>query len=344
MIVLRGAVAVFVLFVATAAQAVEPASDFYKGKQIRLISHAPPGGGYDAYARVMARHLPDHIPGRPTVVVENMPGANGLTATNYVYNAAPRDGTVIGSVSASIPTAKLLRAEGANFDVNKFSWLGNITRETFVGFVWHTAPAQTLEEAKTKEVVMGGVAVGAASVDYTILAKELFGYPFKLVTGYPGANEVKLAIEKGELQGTFATAYSDIRSTRAAWLKDNLIRIIVQHGFQKNPKLPGVPLFMDLAKTEADRQAVALLVSRQDLSKPYFAPPEVPADRLALLRRGFDDTMKDPAFLAETDKMGLEVDGPMSGEELAKVVASLSDTPSAVVDRVEGLLAKFQRK
>jgi tripartite-type tricarboxylate transporter receptor subunit TctC len=324
------------------ALAAEAGDDFYKGKQITLVTTADAGSVYVTYARLLAQHLPDHLAGRPTMIVQMMPGASGLTGAYYLYNAAPRDGTVIGAVNANIPTAPLLNRDEAKFDVNKYSWLGSISRDPFVGFVWHTAPIKTLDEAKRTEVILGGQALGAASVDMAVLGKELFDLKIKIVTGYKSSGETKLALEKGEIQGVFGNLWTSLKTEKPDWIADQKIRIVTQFGFSKHPDLPDVPLFMDLATKPEDRQLLELLLSRQEFAKPFVAPPEVPPARLDMLRRAFDATLKDPKFLEDADKLKLPIDRPMTGEELATTTEALSRTPASAIKRLEDIFAGFR--
>ena len=342
-VVVPCAVGVLLLFGAAArAVAAEPAAeDFYKGKQIHIILSSANSGGYYAFARLMTQYMPAHIPGHPTIIINNMEGAGGLKATNYLYNVAPRDGTYIAATHSSVPTAPLLTPDGAQFDVNKLQWIGSVTKDPFVGVVWHTAPIKSLEDAKTIDSIMGGTAVGAAGIDMAILGKEMFGLKFKIVTGYPNATDIYLAMERGEIHGAFASAWGSLKLTESAKLKDGRMRVIVQYGFSKHPELPDVPLFMDLAKTDADRQALELELARQEFSKPYFAPPDVPPARLEILRRAFDATVKEPGFLKAAEEAQLPVDEPMTGQELAALTARLSTTPTAVVKRIEDIFKKF---
>ncbi len=326
-----------------ATAAAEGPEDFYKGKQIRLIVSTDSGGAYDAYARLMAPILKDHIPGHPAIIVQNMPGASGLKTANYIATAAPRDGTVIASTHSSVPAAPLTSPAAASFDAQRLSWIGSITSDPFIGYVWHTARVKSLEDARTTEVIMGGVSVGSASVDLAIMAKEMFGLKFKIVTGYKASNDVKLAMERGEIEGTFANGWSSIKAAEPEWLADKRIRIIVQHGFRKHPELPDVPLIFDLARNEADHQALVFMLARQQAAKPYFAPPGIPAERLAILRRAFDATVRDPRFVALASKAGVTLDDPMTGEELAVLVAKVSQTPAAVVGRVNRMLAESKK-
>lgn len=315
------------------------AEEFYKGKQIRLITSTEPGLVYDIYSRLLARHLPRHIPGHPTIIVQNMPGAGGIKATNYAYTVAPRDGTVIVGPHSGIPTAPLTMPGAAQFDVSRISWIGSITKDPLVGYVWHTSPVQSLEEAKTKEVIMGGTGAGTASVDAARLASGLLGLKIKLVPGYKSAGEVRLAMERGEIHGSFGHAWHGLKTTNEEWIKQGKVKIIVQHSIRPHPELRDVPLLIDLAKTEADRQAVIFLLAvRQEAGKPYLAPPDVPRDRLLILRKAFDATMKDPQFLQDARNATLPVEEPLNGEELAALVARVAATPTAVVERVMNLL------
>ena len=287
-------------------------------------------------------HMPDYIPGHPVILSVNMPGAGGLKSANYVYNVAPRDGLVIGTGFAGMPTTQLLSPEGVQFDINKFSWIGNVTKEPYVGMVWHTSPIQSLENMKSRETIFGGSAVGGAGTDYAIIAKELFGFKLKIVTGYPNSPDMKLAMQRGEIDGEFAESWGALNVTEPAWLKDGTVRILVQHGFTRHRDLPNVPLFIDQAKTDADKQVMELMLARQETSKPYFGPPGLPADRLTILREAFDATVRDPAFLADLQKQRLGIDAPMSGDEIAAFVAKLNQTPPSTVKRVTQMLSNFQ--
>ena len=324
------------------AMAADPAlaEDFYKGKQIKIISSS--ATTYADYSRIMAKYMPRYIPGQPTMIVQLMPGASGLIAANYLYSSAPRDGTVIAGTHGQIPTEPLLNPDNVHFDAMKFSWIGSVTKDTFVGYVWHTSPVQSLEEAKTKELLVGGQAVGSMSVDMPILGREFFGLKFKIVTGYTGATETKLALERGEINGHFGTVWSDVKRSNADWLRDDKIKVVTQFGFKPHPELPDVPLFIDLAKTPEERQALELMLARQETAKPYFGPPEIPADRLAILRTAFDATMKDPDYRAEMASAGLVVEQPMGWQEMTTLVGRLQQTPPSVVQRLKSAFDKFR--
>ncbi|HWG04588.1 MAG TPA: tripartite tricarboxylate transporter substrate-binding protein [Beijerinckiaceae bacterium] len=316
--------------------------EFYKGKQITLVVGAGAGGAADIYARAFAPYFSTHIPGNPKIVIENMAGVGGVRVANYIFKSAPTDGTVIATSLSNVATAPLLTPEGANYDISQISWIGNLTKDSFVGYVWHSAPIQTLEQTRTKEVIMGASAVGAAGADVAILARELFGFKLKLVLGYPDSVSVKLAMEKGEVDGTFGNAWADLKNGHQDWLRDGTVRIIVQHGLERLHDLPDVPCLIEFAKTPDDRAAVELFAARQEYSKPYFAPPGVPAERLAVLRRAFDATVRDPAFVQTAEQAHLELNDPLSGEELAARVNEVAKTSPAVVQRVINIFKHYK--
>jgi tripartite-type tricarboxylate transporter receptor subunit TctC len=322
----------------TAAFAQEDVAGFYKGKTIRLVVGIGVGSGYDINARLLARHLAAHIPGQPTIIVQNQPGAGSLTMTNALYNNGPFDGTVIGASFNGMPTTPLLQPGGVRFDPMKLNWLGSTNRETQVSYVWHTAPVQKLEDVKTTEIVMGAQAPGSTQYDYPMLADSLFGFKFKVVTGYASTPKIHLAMESGEVQGTIAN-WSTLKAINSNWINEKKIRILAQWALQKNPELNDVPFFFDLAKTDAERAALRLMLARLEYGRPFFLPPNVPPARVEALRRAFDATMKDKAYLAEADKLKVEVD-PLTGEQVASLVEQVSRTPPETVARVRAAMEK----
>lgn len=313
-------------------------TDFYKDKQLRIISSS--ATNYAEYSRVLARHMQRHIPGQPVIIVQVMAGASGLIAANHLYTAAPRDGLVIAATHGQIPTENLLNAKNVQFDPVKFSWIGSITKDTFVGYVSKDSPVQSLAEAKLKELTVGGQAVGSMSIDMAILGRELFGLKFKIVTGYKGSADTKLALARGELSGHIGTVWSEIKKSDPYRLKE--IKIITQFGFKPHPELPDVPLFIDLAQNADDRQVIELMLARQETAKPYFGPPDIPADRLAILRNAFDATIKDPDYLAEAERLGMVVDQPMSWQEITALVKKLQEVPPSVARRLNDIFDKFR--
>lgn len=320
------------------------AEDFYKGKDIRLVVSSGAGGAYDLYARMLATVYGKHIPGNPKFIVQNVPGAGGIKATNYMYTQAPRDGTVIAATHSGIETAPLRLPTVAKFDLNKFSWIGSITSDPFVGYVWHTTPVKTLEETKTTPIIVGGISVGTAGLDFAVIARDILGLNLKIVAGYKGSGDVKLAMTRGEVQGTFANGWSSLKSQEPDWLKDGKIRILVQHGLKKSADLPNVPRLIDFARNDMDRQAVTFMAAIQEAAKPYFGPPAIPTARLEELRRGFDASIRDPKFVAGLKRTHAALTDPMTGAELAAFVKNLSETPPAVVARVNKALDDFKNK
>jgi tripartite-type tricarboxylate transporter receptor subunit TctC len=314
------------------------AQDFYAGKTVTIVVSG--GGTYETYGRIFARHLPRFIPGRPTMIVQSLPGGGGIRAANFLYKIAPRDGTHIGGVHGAVLTAPFLSPTAAEFDVTKFSWIGNATRDTFVGYVWHTSPVQSMQDALTRQLVVGGTSVGGNGIDTAIFLKEVYGYKLKIVSGYRNANETKIALERGEIEATLANAYSSVSQTD--WLSKNLVKIIIQHGFRKHRKLPDVPLSRDLARNETERQMSDLLNVRDEITRPYVAPPGIPADRLSILRRAFEQTLRDPTFLAEAQRQQLEIEDPANGEELTAIAEKIAKTPPAVVNTLMTMFNNYK--
>ena len=324
-----------------AAGSAAPAQDvatFYAGKTIRLVVGVDVGSGYDVNARLLVRHMGAHIPGNPAFIVQNQPGAGSVTMTSQLYASGPFDGTTIGAAFAGMPTIPLLQPGGGRFDPTKLIWLGNTNRETHVTYVWHTAPVQSLAEAKTRELIVGAQAPGSSQVDFPLVANALLGFKFKIVAGYQSTSKINLALESGEVQGTIA-AWTTLKTLSSGWLADKKIKIIAQWALRQNPELPDIPNVLDAATTEAERAALRLVMARLDIGRPFFLPPNVPADRVAALRAAFDATMKDPDYLAEADKLKIDVD-PLTGTELAALVAQVSQTPAETVARVRAALER----
>jgi tripartite-type tricarboxylate transporter receptor subunit TctC len=332
-------IAPFALFalLATPALAQEDVAAFYRGKTVRIVVGVAVGSGYDINARLLARHMGAHIPGNPTVIVQNQPGAGSLTMTNQLYASGPFDGTVIGASFNGMPTTPLLQPAGARFDPNQLIWVGSTNRETQVTYVWHTAPVQSLDELTKKELIVGAQAPGSTQYDFAVLGNRLFGFKFKVVTGYGGTPKIHLAMEGGEVHGIAATNWSTLKAISQNWLDEKKVKVIAQWGLRKHPDLPDTPSILDMAKSEADRQALRLSLARLEYGRPFFLPPNVPPERVLALRRAFDATMKDPAFLAEADKLKIEID-PLTGAQVAALVAQVSRTPPEVVERVRAAM------
>jgi tripartite-type tricarboxylate transporter receptor subunit TctC len=315
----------------------ESVADFYKGKTVRIIVGVGVGSGYDINARALARYLGAHIPGNPTVIVQNQPGAGSVTMTNALYNNGPFDGTAIGATFNGLPTTPLLQPSAAvRFEATKLNWVGSTNRESQAMYVWHTAPQHSIADLYKVETVIGAQAPGSTQYDYPALARSLFGMKFKIITGYEATPKIHLAMERGEVHGTWAN-WSTLKAIASDWLRDKKIRILAQWNLHKHPEMPDVPMFLDVAKTDADKQALDLALARLEFGRPFFLPPNVPADRVEAIRRAFDATMKDKNFLADATKLKIEVD-PLSGEQVADLVGRLYHTPAEVIARVRSAM------
>jgi tripartite-type tricarboxylate transporter receptor subunit TctC len=312
-------------------------ADFYKGKNVSLVVSTSTGGGYDAMARAISRHIGRHIPGNPTVLVRNMPGAGGITAVNYLYNAAEKDGTVLGLVQNGTPLEPLFGTKEARYDAPKFNWLGTPSIEISMVLLWHTVPVNSIDDLRTKETNMGASGSNSTPAFYTRLLNATLGTKMKLINGYPGQNDAFLAMERGELDGYPSVFYSALTSTRPNWLRDKQAKAIVQYGPERLKELPDVPFAPDLLTNEDDKLLMQAAFAPQALGRPLMLPPGVPADRVAAMRKALADTFTDKDFIAEADKIGLIVNAPKTGEELQDVIAKAYATPSRVVERLQKL-------
>jgi tripartite-type tricarboxylate transporter receptor subunit TctC len=325
--------ALALLLLASPAAAAEDVAAFYRGKTVRIVVGVGVGSGYDINARLLARHMAAHIPGQPTVIVQNQPGAGSLTMTNQLYGSGPFDGSVIGAPFNGLPTTPLLQPGGARFDATKLNWIGSSNRETQITYVWHTAPVQNVAELAQKELVVGAQAPGSTQYDFPVLANRLFGFKFKVITGYESTPKIHLAMERGEVQGNGATNWSTLKALNTNWLEEKKVKPIAQWALTKHPELSEVPMILDLAKTDADRQALLLAMARLEFGRPFFLPPNVPPERVEALRRAFDATMRDPAYLADAEKLKIDIE-PLTGEQVASLIAQVFATPAETVARV----------
>lgn len=309
-------------------------SDFYKGRTIDLVISSGAGGGYDAYARALARHLPDHLPGSPTVAPKNMPGGGGLRGANYMFSEAPKDGSVFATIQNGVPFQPLFGIKQAHYDGTKFDWIGSANTEFGVIMVWHTSPARSIDDLRKRQITVAGSGGGASgTVMYYRLLNAYAGTKLKIVTGYTGTADSFLAAQRGEVDGFFLFLSSE-RAQYGQQLAKKDIRNVVQLALEKSPDMPDVPFARDYIGNERDRQAFDLAVAPLAIGRPYLAPPGIPADRLGALRTGFLATMKDPKFLAEADKLHLEISGVKSGDDVAALVARIYRTPPDVVAKV----------
>jgi tripartite-type tricarboxylate transporter receptor subunit TctC len=333
----RGVGAAALLFACGTAGAQTPA-EFYKGKTVELYIGYSAGGGYDIYARTLARFLGKHIPGNPSVVPKNMTGAGSLLLTNWLYNVAPKDGTAIGAIGRGTGFDPILGNTKAQFDGPKFNWLGSANNEVSVCVAWHTTGVVKFEDLLTKELVVGGTGAAADTDQFPRITNGVLGTKFKIVTGYPGGNEVGLAMERGEVQGRCGWSWSSVRATNFNWYKEKKINVLMQLALEKHPDLPDVPLVVDLAKTDDQRKVLELIFARQVMGRPFLAPPGVPQDRVEALRKAFMDTLRDKEFLEVAEKAKLEIN-PVSGAEIQKLVTKLYATPKELTKMAADLLA-----
>jgi tripartite-type tricarboxylate transporter receptor subunit TctC len=312
------------------ARAEDSVADFYRGRTVNVIVGYSAGGGYDTYTRILARHLGKHIPGNPTIVVQNMPGAGSLKLANYLYNVAPKDGATIGIFSRGMAMEPLIGMSNTQFDSSKFAWLGSGTSEVSVFVVWHAAPIKTFQDMLEKPFTVGGEGSGSDPDIYALLLKNAFGAKLKLISGYPGTAEVAIALERGEVDSRASWSWSSLKTLKPDWIRDKKVIFPVQLNLTRGKELPDVPLILQFAKTEAQRQMLKLVLTRQEMARPYAAPPGVPEERKVALRKAFDETWADPELLAEMKARGQEVN-PVSGADLDKLVAELYATPKDVV-------------
>ncbi len=310
---------------------------FYKATQLQLRVGSSPGGGYDTVARTVGGHIGRHIPGNPSVVIQHVPGAGSLVLANQIANTAPRDGSVIGLVQNGMLVAPLLMRGQAKFVMGGLTLIGSPAPETQIVIVSRASSAKSINDILTKEIIIGASAPGTGIHDMSLAMNSLLGTKFKIVSGYKGTSDIDIAIERGEVEGYGAQGWGSVRARNQAQLKSGDLRILAQYGTSKHPELPDVPLF-HLPTNIIDRQAVLLMWARPAIGRPFIAPPGLPADRREALRQAFVDTMKDPAFLAEAMKVGVEVN-PQSGAELDAIVRELAGTSPEAVQRLQKLLS-----
>jgi tripartite-type tricarboxylate transporter receptor subunit TctC len=310
---------------------------FYAGKQITLIAGAAVGGGYDLLARLMARHLGRHIDGHPTIIVQNMPAAGSLAATNYIAGTAPKDGTVIALIQRGMLLARWTNPSGVRFELARLNWIGSLNSETGLTLAWHTAPHRSADDLFTQELIVGGHA-GVEPELTPRLYNALIGTRFKIVTGYNGTAEIALAMERGEVSGIGDWSWTSLKKMRPDWLRDQKVRLLLQGGLRKDPDLPDVPSALDFVKNDADRRVLELFYTQKTVARPVIAPPGIPAERLAELRAAFAALAKDQEFLADAERSGLECT-PLGGEAVDRVIALIAGTPAELGERLTKAIA-----
>ena len=331
--------ALLALLVAKSAQAQSPA-DFHKGRTLTLVVSVPPGGGYDVLARAVGRHIGRHVPGQPNVVVQNMPGAGGVVAINWLANLAPKDGTAIALVSNNTPFEPLFGNREARYDPGKINWIGSPGSEIGIWGVWHASPVMRWQDAREREVTSAITGITSGHNLYTRVLAETLGLKLKAIAGYPGQNEIYLAMERGEVDGTAYILLNSLPASRPTWIAEKKVRLLMQYGFARHPSIPDVPFALDLVTREEDRQFMEATFGPLIAGRPFGAPPDVPPERVEILRAAFAATMTDPQFLAEAKALKIEVDAPLSGPQLQKVVERANATPPQVAARVRALFGR----
>jgi tripartite-type tricarboxylate transporter receptor subunit TctC len=321
------------LFSPARAQSIE---EFYRGRTMAVVVGFSVGSGYDIYARLLAKHLPKHIPGKPTIVVQNMPGAGTLRAAQYVGQVAPKDGTVIGTVSRSLPFEPLIGA--GKFDGRAFTWIGNIANANSLCATWHDSAVKSWDDLTAKPLVLGGEGPGSDIDNYALILRNVFGAKIKLVSGYPGGTEINLAIERRELDGRCGWSWDSIKSTKPDWLRDKKINMIVNFALERAPDMsPDIPMVLDKAQNDEQRQLLRVHLAAQAFGRPFFAAQTIPEDRKVALRAAFDATMKDNEFIAEAQRARLEV-APVSGAQLTRILDEVYALPPDLIAKAKAAL------
>lgn len=315
----------------------DPVADFYKGRQITLLVGSGAGGGYDVYARVWARHVNRYIPGQPQIVAKNMPAAAGIAAANTLYNTSDRDGATMAALPNGAAMDPLAGNAQARFDALEMAWIGSIGKLQNVCATWHTSPVRTIRQAQEKEIIVAGAGATSNTAIMPRILNDLIGTRFKIVAGYDPTSGLNLALERGEAEGICGLSWSTIKASRPHWIKDKLLNVIVQVGVDKLPDLPDVPGALDLVKDAASRQVLELVLIRQEIGRPIVLPPGVPADRVAALRKAFDQVLIDKEFLADAAKAGMEIE-PLSGAAVHAMLAKAYAAPRPVVERMISLI------
>jgi len=306
------------------------------GKNVQMLIGFGPGGGYDLWGRVVARHIGRHLPGNPSVVPQNMPGAGSFVAANNIYNLAPKDGSVLGIIARDAALGPITGAVGARFDPTRITWVGTPTTETNVCIAISTAKVQTLKDLYEKELIVGDTGVGTGTHSYPKALNALLGMKFKIIAGFPSSSDVFLAMERGEVDG-ICESLDSVSGKRPTWIPDKKVVILFQGGAAPNPELKDIPFVADLARTPEDRQAIEFLYAGQGIGRPFVAPPDMPADRARMLRDAFNATMKDPEFLEDARRNMLSVD-PEDGEHLTALIKRVYATPRPIVEKIGELI------
>jgi len=323
------------LFAASASA--DPVEDFYKGKTITVITSTGVGGPFDLTARALARHMPKYLPGRPGMIVKNMPGGGHVLATNFMYTQAAKDGTFIATVMNIIPLHQVLDGRGVRYDSRKFNWLGSTGTSNLFTWAWHTSGFKSIDEVMRRELITGATGMGSGTFIYPNAMNVILGTKFKIVMGYAGSPEVDLAMERGEVAARAGASLSGMRQERGDWIRDKKVIPLVQVGSERDKDYPDVPLMQELAKTTEQRQVLNLVSSPPALGRPFFTTPDAPADRVAALRKAFDATMQDEGFLAEAKQYNLDLN-PMTGDQITTIVNDTINAPADAVAKAKAAI------
>jgi tripartite-type tricarboxylate transporter receptor subunit TctC len=323
--------ATFAVIAGTQASAQTP-EQFYAGKTIDFVIGYPPGGSNDTLGRLVGRHLGKHIPGKPNIVPKNMPGAGSFLAVNTIFNVSPKDGAVIGIGAPTMALDEKLGTQGVRFRTAELNWIGRIDSLINIVFTWHTSPVKTFADAQKIESTLSGTGVGSTVSIYPTVMNNVFGTKFKLVMGYKGSNEAMLAVERGEVEG-HSTSWTALKVAHPDWIRDNRVSVFVQFALKRHAELPQVPTAVDLARNDEERSILGAIMNATEVGTAFFTTPGAPIDRVTALRRAFDATMKDPELLAEAERIKVGV-SPMTGEELQKLVADVSNLSPALLEKL----------
>lgn len=310
--------------------------NFYAGKTLTIVTSTGEGGTYDFSARTLARHLAAHLPGKPNIIVQNMPGGGHMQATNYMYNTAPKDGTSIATVNQSVPTHQVLDGRGVRYDAAKFNWIGALVDRNQTFAVWNTAGVKTFEELKTKQVIAGATGEGSSGYRYPTAINNVFGTKIKVIKGYKSTDEIRVALQRGEVNAQ-ATSLGSYVTENPEWITDKTMIFLVQIGSKRDPLIPDAPLWTELAQNEEDRAVLTLIGGAINIGRPFLAPPGMAPERVAMLRKAFDETVTSDGFKADADKQRLTVI-PLTGDEVAKIVQDTVSASPKVIERAKQVM------
>ena len=329
------AICLVAALLAPAAVSAQPAEP-YAGRSVSVIIGFGPGGGYDLWGRTVARHIGRHLPGKPNVIPQNMPGAGSYVAASHIYNAAAKDGTVLAIIARDVALGPLTGAPGARFDATRMSWIGTPTKEHNVCIAYHTAAVKSAQDLRDKQLILGDTGPGTGTRSYPRVLNDLLGFKFKLVGGFQSSADVFLAMERGEVDG-ICESLDSVNNRRPDWISGKKVNVLLQGGVGPHPDLKGVPFVLELARNPEERQVLEFLYAGQGIGRPFVAPPDMPAERLKMLRDAFNATMKDAEFVADARRSKLELE-PEDGEHLAALIRKIYATPRPIIDRVGNLI------